>query len=112
MAKAELTEEERSELDKLKDNDLRVEIEKNERKRRVLERDRKAYASASKDLEKVLDAKTDYALEVLKTRAQDRGEVPEGVVITLPSAHVAVVAAPAAPPAAPKKARTKRAASA
>jgi hypothetical protein len=111
MAKAELTEEERSELDALKDTDLRVNIEKNERKRRILERDRKAYASASKDLEKVLDAKTAYALEVLEKRSIERGETPEGVVITLPKAHVAIVppAPLTAPPAAPKAKRAARA---
>ena len=79
-----LTEEERERYEEMDDDELRVAIERNERKRRRIDAEKKAYASACKDMIDMLNAQTDTALDVLEKRQLSVGELkppgPEPVV--------------------------------
>ena len=83
MAKVILTADECERFDAQSDDQLRRTIELNERKRRAVKKDQKAYAEACRDLTSMLEAQTDYAIEVLEKRelAAGAGNPPGPVLV-------------------------------
>lgn len=75
MAKVTLTKDEKKRIEGYTDEELRATIESNERKRRKVIADKKAYASACAEMISMHDAVTDHALEVLEQRAISGGVI-------------------------------------
>ena len=82
-----LTDEEKSRMEENSDDDLVKMVVGNERRRRKINDDKKAYAAACKDATDVLEAQTQYALEILEKREIEAGTMKapgRGPVVAFP----------------------------
>jgi hypothetical protein len=68
-----LTEEEKQRMEHNSTDDLTKMVVGNERKRRKINDDKKAYAAACKDMTDMIEAQTKYALEILEKREIEAG---------------------------------------
>jgi len=99
-----LTEEERARMEEIETADLLKTVAANERKRRRVNADKKAYAAACKDMTDMIEAQTEYALEVLEKR-----EIAEGTAAA--PGFAPIVSFPEEPKKTTKKVVTKKKAS-
>lgn len=98
-----LTEEELQRLGQNSDDDLVQMVVANERKRRRIDADKKAYAAVCKDMTDMIEAQTIAALDVLEKREIAAGSLK-------PPGPAPIVAFPVSKVKAPKRTKAKKAA--